>query len=196
MADFEQGYPDFCKTREELDRAGISFDDPVVDTVCRRGPGRTFFIYFSVMAACFALLWAVPGRFMIAGLAGTLKLGAAFCLLNSLYILGRWLYFLCLRSCIRRRAAPVPIEPVGVALETGRRGWIYHGSGARVRCYVVYREAGVAAPKYYAAARTYEIPETMPYGVALLYRHPEGKGYSVDNERARREIRERGTVSV
>ena len=175
----ELNLPDFCKTAKELKDAGISYDEPVLDDVAKRGPGKSFYTYLFVFFSLVAVLYTNAAFLHFFGIRVVciLALGSIFCSVNALYRLGRYFYYVNIRKNLRNNRQPIMLQPVGVVVEYNHKGWIDLNSRDFFKYAVVYKEAGVGTPQYYITAYSTDIPESMPAENALLYRHIDNSRY-------------------
>lgn len=192
--------PDYCKTVEELERAGIHFQKPVVDASCRRGPGKSFYSFAAVSFVCFLIVYLTTCvvKFISIKAVYMLAVLGTVCACQAVYLIICYVFCIGMRAWLRRRVCPVMLEPVGVAVEFCGNRVSGRQDTPKCRSYVIYKEAGIRNVKcYYASAPYYYIPEQRPGGTAFLYLHPDNKKYyTVDNDREQNVIRVKRTVNA
>lgn len=164
-----------------LEKAGVRFDPNIVDTVCKRRLGKTFYVVLLLLAVIFALELS-GNESVISG-----KYLPLLILFSASYLvlcLGRWCYFSRLRRTLRRDRSPLAVEAYAVVLMDISR--IGHFQMAPRRSAILYKEIGTLKPRFYTGALKNTLTPQFNSGqLARVYpdrRNP--RWYSVDDESA------------
>ncbi len=133
-----------------LRKAGIRFDVNIIDTICRKGLGISFFVIFII----FALIWVLK----FSGHLDSVSHGRFIALIcvSSIYLfyyLLRLAFYNRKSKLLRRDRTPIPTEAYAIVILDERKSLLPWNKERKSA--ILYKETGSMQPRFFTGAVRY-----------------------------------------